>query len=64
MIKCTYQGKTFFIRGNECTKLNLPNYTMPFQKVEVTNVQNLTHNKSIFKKKRRRSFISPNSDLS
>ena len=64
MIKCTYQGKTFFIRGNECTKLNLPNYTMPFQKVGVTKVQNLIHNKSIFKTKRRRAFISPYSHLS
>ena len=58
MIKCTYQGKTFSIHGNECRKLNLPNYTMPFQKIEVTKVQNLLHSKSVIGKNNGRTFIS------
>ena len=61
-IKCTYQGKTFFIRGNQCIKLNLPNYTMPFQKVIGTELKNILSNKSLLKT-RRRTFMSHYSQL-
>jgi Holliday junction resolvase len=61
-IKCTYQGKTFFIRGNQCIKLNLPNYTMPFQKVGGTELKNILSNKSLLKT-RRRTFMSHYSQL-
>ena len=59
MIKCTYQGKTFFIRGNQCIKLNLPSYTMPFQKVIGAEVKNLLRNKPLLKTCRSRAFMSP-----
>jgi Holliday junction resolvase len=61
-IKCTYQGKTFFIRGNQCIKLNLPNYSMPFQKVIGTELKNILSNKSLLKT-RRRTFMSHYSQL-
>jgi Holliday junction resolvase len=64
MIKCTYQGKTFVIRGSQCIKLNLPNYTMPFQKVIGTELKNLLCNKSLLKTRRGRTFMSPYSHLS
>jgi Holliday junction resolvase len=63
MIKCTYEGKMFFIRGSQCIKLNLPNYTMPFQKIIGTEVQNLIHKKSVLKTGRRRAFMSPSAHL-
>jgi Holliday junction resolvase len=61
MIKCTYQGKTFFIRGSQCIKLN---YTMPFQKVIGNELKNLVCNKSLLKSRRGRTFMSPYSPLS
>jgi Holliday junction resolvase len=64
MIKCTYQGRTFFIRGSKCIKLNLPNYTMPFQKLIGTELKNLLCNKSLLKARRGRTFMSPYSHLS
>ncbi|MDQ3868489.1 MAG: resolvase [Thermoproteota archaeon] len=63
MIKCTYQGKTFFIRGSQCIRLNLPNYTMPFQKVIGTELKNLLPSKSVLKTGRRRTFMSRYSHL-
>ena len=32
IIKCTYDGRTFAIRKNKTVTLNLPDYSMPFQK--------------------------------
>src|SRR5919199_6511066 len=63
MIKCTYQGKTFFIRGSQCIRLNLPNYTMPFQKVIGTELKNLLPSKSVLNTGRRRTFMSHYSHL-
>jgi Holliday junction resolvase len=63
MIKCTYQGKTFFIRDSQCIKLNLPNYTMPFQKVIGSELKNLLRSKSLLKTGRRRTFMSRYSHL-
>jgi Holliday junction resolvase len=33
IIKCTYDGKTYAIHKNKNVPLNLPDYSMPFQKV-------------------------------
>ena len=33
IIKCTYDGRTFAIRKNQSIALNLPDYSMPFQKI-------------------------------
>src|SRR5437867_10332314 len=33
IIKCTYDGKTFAIHKNKTVALNLPDYSMPFQKI-------------------------------
>lgn len=33
IIKCTYDGKTYAIHKNKTIALNLPDYSMPFQKV-------------------------------
>ncbi|MEP0825043.1 MAG: resolvase [Nitrososphaera sp.] len=35
MIKCTYDGKTYAIHKNKTVALDLPDYTMPFQKKEI-----------------------------
>jgi len=33
IIKCTYDGKTFAISKNKTVALDLPDYSMPFQKI-------------------------------
>jgi Holliday junction resolvase len=33
IIKCTYDGRTFAIHKNKTVDLNLPDYSMPFQKI-------------------------------
>jgi Holliday junction resolvase len=33
IIKCTYDGKTYAIHKNKSVPMNLPDYSMPFQKV-------------------------------
>jgi Holliday junction resolvase len=33
IIKCTYDGRTFAIHRNKTMVLNLPDYSMPFQKI-------------------------------
>lgn len=33
IIKCTYDGRTFAIQNNKIVALNLPDYSMPFQKI-------------------------------
>ncbi len=33
IIKCTYDGRTYAIHKNKTVALNLPDYSMPFQKV-------------------------------
>jgi hypothetical protein len=34
IIKCTYDGKTYAIFRNKTVRLDLPNYSMPFHKLE------------------------------
>jgi Holliday junction resolvase len=33
IIKCTYDGRTYAIRKNKTVGLNLPDYSMPFQRI-------------------------------
>lgn len=33
IIKCTYEGKTYAIHKNKTVALDLPDYSMPFQKI-------------------------------
>lgn len=33
IIKCTYDGRTYALHKNKTTPLNLPDYSMPFQKI-------------------------------
>jgi hypothetical protein len=33
IIKCTYDGKTYALHKNKTVALNLPDYSMPFQKI-------------------------------
>lgn len=33
IIKCTYEGKTYAIHKNKTVPLDLPDYSMPFQKI-------------------------------
>jgi hypothetical protein len=34
IIKCTYDGKTYAIFSNKTVRLDLPDYSMPFHKLE------------------------------
>ena len=54
IVKCTYDGKMFAIRGNKCVKLNLPDYVMPFQKAVAIQQHNTEkiNSKSIHLRKR------------
>lgn len=36
IVKCTYDGKTFAIQRKKSVKINLPDYTMPFQRISST----------------------------
>ena len=44
IIKCTYDGKTYAIHKNKNVALNLPDYSMPFQKIarRITSVPERT----------------------
>jgi hypothetical protein len=33
IIKCTYDGRTYALHKNKTAALNLPDYSMPFQKI-------------------------------
>ena len=46
IIKCTYDGKTFAIRGKRSMKLNLPDYVMPFQRVVVSSSKHVNNSSS------------------
>jgi len=41
IIKCTYEGRTYVLHKNKTVALNLPDYSMPFQKIlrRVTTVK-------------------------
>ncbi len=33
ILKCNYDGSTFALQGDQCERLNLPNYIMPFHRI-------------------------------
>jgi Holliday junction resolvase len=51
IVKCTYDGKTFAIHGNNSVRLNLQDYVMPFQKVIRTHNVGFASSKTIRIKK-------------
>ena len=51
VVKCTYDGKTFAIHGNNSVRLNLPDYVMPFQKIIRTHNTEFAPSKTIRIKK-------------